>query len=496
MNKQKVTKNFLLSLGLVFFIVLILSAVFVIAGIYSISLTSPENNSWTNDDTPPFNFTAYSNISSTMNCSIYVNDTIYGTNSSVVNATSTIINASTIAEGMGYIWKVYCNESGENSTNSTTRTLNIDKTDPTATINAPANNSNLSNATPQINITLTDNLSSAISYTFYINDSADKTGVVANATATNVTMDALADGLYRIKVKATDNASNSKNSSEYWYSIDTGAPTVTVSISSRTTSGASLSATTSESVISCSYSGAGSGSLSGSGTSWSTTLSGLSSRTSYIVTVTCTDALSNSGSGTASFTTSSAGVGGSGSITHTIATLSEGKTISKNLRADDKAKFHIAGIEHIVKIITIYNDSVDIEISSTPIQATLNLDETKKFNLDDDNFYELAITLTKIFGETATLKFEGIKEAVTVTEEEVPEEEKEECLYECCVGEEEYKDKLCAEGFECVDNVCVEEVPEEVAKAVWQKGWFWAVIIIVVMIILFLFSKKKISKKR
>ncbi|GAH38508.1 unnamed protein product, partial [marine sediment metagenome] len=118
---------------------------------------------------------------------------------------------------------VYANDTAGNWGLNDSYVVWIDDTAPTATINT-ANNTNTTDNTPDINITLTDNFASAINYTFYINDTANKTGAVANDSATNIPMDALADGLYRIKVQATDNASNSANSSEIWITIDTTAP--------------------------------------------------------------------------------------------------------------------------------------------------------------------------------------------------------------------------------------------------------------------------------
>lgn len=105
-----------------------------------------------------------------------------------------------------------------------------DGVNPSSTINAFTNMSNTSDNTLDLNFTLQDNIGSSINYTWYINGTANKTGVVANATSVKVTSDAFPDGMYRIKVKATDNASNEVNSSEYWITFDTVTPVVALPV--------------------------------------------------------------------------------------------------------------------------------------------------------------------------------------------------------------------------------------------------------------------------
>ncbi len=78
----------------------------------SINLTSPANNNLTTDQTPNFGFVLYSNNWTTQSCSLTLNNTLYGSNSSVTNGSSTIITASTIHHG-NYSWKISCNVSGD-----------------------------------------------------------------------------------------------------------------------------------------------------------------------------------------------------------------------------------------------------------------------------------------------------------------------------------------------------------------------------------------------
>jgi len=91
----------------------------------SVTLNSPINNQNVTDTTPDFNFTAVDNESTTENCTLYMNGTASGTNSTVSNNTATIITAnSTKATGM-YLWNVTCSDPFANTASSANRTLNI-----------------------------------------------------------------------------------------------------------------------------------------------------------------------------------------------------------------------------------------------------------------------------------------------------------------------------------------------------------------------------------
>lgn len=76
-----------------------------------------------------------------------------------------------------------------------------------------------------------------------------------------------------------------------------------------------------------------------------------------------------------------------------------------------------------------------MEIASDPVTITLNLLESKKLDLNNDNYYDLYIKLNEIKSSKAYLEVKYIHEIITpvVTppaeeeeEEEVPEEEPEE----------------------------------------------------------------------
>ncbi len=196
-----------------------------------VSLDYPENNSVINSGLVDFNFTATDNFG-LANCSLYADFTGWAKNETVLNpANDTQTNITVNPPEGTYIWNILCYDNTANPDWYTYNyTVTIDETNPNATINQPGNDTWTTDNSPNINITLTDNLANPINYTFYLNDTANKTGVLANNTPTNITMDVLSDSLWLIIVEATDNASNSYNSSTLYLKIDSTAPIITLPV--------------------------------------------------------------------------------------------------------------------------------------------------------------------------------------------------------------------------------------------------------------------------
>jgi len=81
------------------------------------------------------------------------------------------------------------------------------------------------------------------------------------------------------------------------------------------------------------------------------------------------------------------------------------KTISDNefsqginlqLKQNNEAKFIIDNEEHTIKVNSVSGDSVNLIIQSDPIQISIKVGETKKFDLDNDGFYDLQVKLNRI----------------------------------------------------------------------------------------------------
>ena len=136
---------------------------------------------------------------------------------------------------------------------------------------------------------------------------------------------------------------------------------------------------------------------------------------------------------TAPTTTGGGGGGGTTALTTVISFTTAGVDVS--LAKNNIAKFAFDSAYHTIKVIKIGADYVTLEIASDPVTITLNLLESKKLDLNNDNYYDLYIKLNEIKSSKAYLEVKYIHEIITpvVTppaeeeeEEEVPEEEPEE----------------------------------------------------------------------
>ena len=139
-------------------------------------------------------------------------------------------------------------------------------------------------------------------------------------------------------------------------------------------------------------------------------LSSLSSSTFYYYIVSSCDFVGNCNSSqTYNFTTLAQGGngidddGGSGGI----GTLT---TITRILSKGAKVAFRIEGEIHYIEIIEITNTGVTINISSTPQQVVLNIGEEKKFEVTDDDYYDILIRLNDIDNNLANITTSYIHE--------------------------------------------------------------------------------------
>jgi len=65
---------------------------------------------------------------------------------------------------------------------------------------------------------------------------------------------------------------------------------------------------------------------------------------------------------------------------------------------------------HHVGVVAVTSNSVTINVSSTIQQAVLIVGDTKKFDVTDDNYYDLSVTLNSVSGTNADLTIKSIKE--------------------------------------------------------------------------------------
>ncbi|MHA1866182.1 MAG: hypothetical protein ACTSWZ_06720, partial [Candidatus Heimdallarchaeaceae archaeon] len=177
---------------------------------------------------------------------------------------------------------------------------------------------------------------------------------------------------------------------------------------------------------------------------------------SHLITVIAYDQAGNNVTNTSvtvtRTSTSTGGGGGGGAAAGTTTVISFTTAgVDTSLRVNDIAKFAFGGAYHTIKVIKIGTDYVTLEISSDTVTVTLNLLESKKLDLNNDNYYDLYVKLNEIKSSKAYLTVKNIHEVITpvVTppvEEEEPEEVPEELPEE--VPEEEPEEEVPPEEEE------------------------------------------------
>ncbi len=120
---------------------------------------------------------------------------------------------------------------------------------------------------------------------------------------------------------------------------------------------------------------------------------------------------------TTSSTTASSGGGGSArniswSTTFVISDTSFKAGFTQELKAKERVKLKINNTEHFVGVAEILNSSVKIQVFSTIQEATINLGETKKFDVNVDEYYDLSVKFVLITGSKAKLEIKAINEQV------------------------------------------------------------------------------------
>jgi hypothetical protein len=89
---------------------------------------------------------------------------------------------------------------------------------------------------------------------------------------------------------------------------------------------------------------------------------------------------------------------------------------SANIADGKKINFELANESHSIKINSVRDNSVEIIISSTPIIANLSIGEEKKFDINNDGNYELAVKLNNINSNKPNLTIRKISEPVPQTQ--------------------------------------------------------------------------------
>ncbi|MBR9692220.1 hypothetical protein GOV06_05550 [Candidatus Woesearchaeota archaeon] len=172
----------------------------------SVVLIAPDNGAYGGSSTL-FSFNATDNLAPTLECEWIVDDEVIDSaTANNAEITDTTYDMSNVSEG-NHNWKVRCTDMVGLSADSETRTIIIDKTPPTITLNSPENNSIIGDNV-LIDIDVTDNYEvDTVDYSISLNSSE------------------LPEGTNILTVTAEDEAGNTAIA-EFIFIVDRTAPTI------------------------------------------------------------------------------------------------------------------------------------------------------------------------------------------------------------------------------------------------------------------------------
>lgn len=127
--------------------------------------------------------------------------------------------------------------------------------------------------------------------------------------------------------------------------------------------------------------------------------------------------------------------------------LSEGTYF--NMKVDKQFEFEIDEEEHKLILDAFGEDYVDLTVQSKPIKFTLKIGESKKFDLDNDEIYDLRIKLVRIENNKPYIFIKEISETICVEDWDCGE-------WSDCISKKQ--NRTCEDLANCGKN---EDKPEE-----------------------------------
>ncbi len=169
---------------------------------------------------------------------------------------------------------------------------------------------------------------------------------------------------------------------------------------------------------------------------------------------------------------------GGSSIAFTIR-FQENKSRIFMLNQNIISRFWINGEQHTIKLIEIFNNTIELELRSEPIKIILKLNESKQIQMDNET---LELTLKEIRGRVAFIEFEKLQKYPSISDEKPIDINK--------TTEEVVEEKIVPEEFQ---GEVIIEFPEEERKI--NIGLIIIIAIIVIgLIVYFIIAKKKTNR--
>jgi hypothetical protein len=117
------------------------------------------------------------------------------------------------------------------------------------------------------------------------------------------------------------------------------------------------------------------------------------------------------------------GGGGGGLNTYDISATQLSQGYSKSLVKGEKIKFSVNNQSHTVTLSDLTSTNVVIIVNSTPQTATLLIGETKKFDVNNDLYYDLLVKLNSINNTKANITLFGIYEKISPQQDRIDQED-------------------------------------------------------------------------
>lgn len=143
----------------------------------------------------------------------------------------------------------------------------------------------------------------------------------------------------------------------------------------------------------------------------------------FTYTCSATDYAGNSASSSTTYTvldvggtTTSGGTSSFWTSTHSVTEEQFAEGFTRQRKEGERFKLTINNENHYVGVKIISGDTVTIEVSSDPQEANLAVGDSKKFDIDDDGYYDILVTLNEIVDGSADLTVKSISEEITEEE--------------------------------------------------------------------------------
>jgi hypothetical protein len=251
----------------------------------------------------------------------------------------------------------------------------------------------------------------------------------------------LADGVYTLRIHANDSL-YTNDSAIINFTLDSTLPTMALAQDTAATTQSKIvftvTITENGSNINgaCGVSGCSGCTVAGGGSKTQTvTETGLDCGVEHTYVVSCADYADNVGVSAATKYSSSAcgSSGGSGggstggttggttwSSTFVASTADFQSGYVKTLSANERVRVKVSNADHHVGVTSVGADSVTVSVESEPQVATLTVGDSRKFDVTNDNVYDILVTLNSIIDGEADLTITSIAEEIT--EESAAEE--------------------------------------------------------------------------